>query len=158
CALGAAPIELHFGGRHNVLNALAAAAAAAAAGASLAQISAGLASVRPVSGRLQPKRAAGGAWILDDSYNANPSSVRSGIEVLASLPQRRWLVLGDMAELGASAEDSHVQIGDFAREHGIERLYATGPLAALAVERFGAGARWFPEAEVLAEALRAALG
>jgi UDP-N-acetylmuramoyl-tripeptide--D-alanyl-D-alanine ligase len=158
CELGAAPIELHFGGRHNVLNALAAAAAAAAAGASLAQISAGLASVRPVSGRLQPKHAAGGAWILDDSYNANPSSVRSGIEVLASLAQRRWLVLGDMAELGASAEDSHVQIGEFAREHGIERLYATGPLAALAVERFGAGARWFPEAEVLAEAVRAALG
>ncbi|MHB1828043.1 MAG: UDP-N-acetylmuramoyl-tripeptide--D-alanyl-D-alanine ligase [Steroidobacteraceae bacterium] len=158
CELGAAPIELHLGGRHNVLNALAAAAAAAAAGASLAQISAGLASVRPVSGRLQPKHAAGGAWILDDSYNANPSSVRSGIEVLAALAQRRWLVLGDMAELGASAEDSHVQIGEFARAHGIERLYATGPLAALAVERFGAGARWFPEAEVLAEAVRAALG
>ena len=158
CALGAAPIELHFGGRHNVLNALAAAAAAASAGASLAQIAAGLASVRPVSGRLQPKQTEGGAWILDDSYNANPSSVRSGIEVLASLPERRWLVLGDMAELGEFAEDSHVQIGAFAREHGIERLYATGPLAALAVERFGAGARWFPEAEVLIEALRAALG
>ncbi len=158
CALGAAPIELHFGGRHNVLNALAAAAAAASAGASLAQIAAGLAAVRPVSGRLQPKQTDGGAWILDDSYNANPSSVRCGIEVLASLPERRWLVLGDMAELGEFAEKSHVQIGAFAREHGIERLYATGPLAALAVERFGAGARWFPEAEALIEALRAALG
>jgi UDP-N-acetylmuramoyl-tripeptide--D-alanyl-D-alanine ligase len=158
CALGTAPIELHFGGRHNVLNALAAAAAAASAGASLAQISAGLAAVRPVAGRLQPQRTAGGAWVLDDSYNANPSSVRAGIEVLATLPERHWLVLGDMAELGAAAADAHMQIGAFAREHGIERLYATGPLAALAVERFGAGARWFPETEALTEAVRAALG
>jgi len=158
CPLGTAPIELHFGGRHNVLNALAAAAAAASAGASLAQIAAGLAAVRPVAGRLQPRQTAGGAWILDDSYNANPSSVRSGIEVLASLPQRHWLVLGDMAELGEFAAAAHEQIGAFAREHGIERLYATGALAALAVERFGAGARWFPQVEALIEAVRAALG
>ncbi len=157
CPLGTAPIELHMGGRHNVANALAAAAAAASAGASLAHIAAGLAAVRPVPGRLQLKQAASGAWIIDDSYNANPSSVHSGIEVLASLAGRRWLVLGDMAELGAFAESAHLQIGEFAREHGIERLYATGALAALAVERFGAGARWFPEAASLTEALRAAL-
>ena len=157
CPLGTAPIELHVGGRHNVANALAAAAAAASAGATLGHIGAGLASVRPVPGRLQLKQAAGGAWIIDDSYNANPSSVRSGIEVLCSLAGRRWLVLGDMAELGEFAKRAHLEIGEFARERGIERLYATGPLAALAVERFGAGARWFPEAISLAEALRAAL-
>ncbi len=157
CPLGTVPVELHVGGRHNVANALAAAAAAASAGAQLTHIRAGLASVRPVPGRLQLKQATSGAWIIDDSYNANPSSVRSGIEVLASLTGARWLVLGDMAELGAFAESAHVEIGEFARSQGIERLYATGPLAALAVERFGAGARWFPEAGALAEALRAAL-
>lgn len=157
CPLGRTPIELHVGGRHNVANALAAAASAASAGASLQDIAAGLAAVRPVPGRLQLKQAPGGAWLIDDSYNANPSSVRSGIEVLASLAGRRWLVLGDMAELGEYAQSAHQQIGEFAREQRIERLYATGPLAALAVERFGAGARWFPDGEGLTEALRAAL-
>ena len=155
--LGTAPIELHVGGRHNVANALAAAAAAASAGASLEHIVAGLAAVRPVSGRLQLKAARSGAWIIDDSYNANPSSVRSGIEVLASLAGRRWLVLGEMAELGEFAESAHVEIGEFARAQGVERLYATGALAALAVERFGTGARWFPQTDALAEALRAEL-
>ena len=157
CPLGTTRVELHVGGRHNVTNALAAAAAAANAGASLADIVAGLAAVHPVPGRLQLKQAPGGAWVIDDSYNANPSSVRSGIEVLASLTGRHWLVLGDMAELGPFAESAHIDIGEFARSQGIERLYATGPLAALAVERFGAGARWFPEGEALAEALRTAL-
>ena len=148
--LGRAPIELHLGGRHNVANALGAAAAAAAAGASLEHIVAGLAAVRPVPGRLQLKQAACGAWIIDDSYNANPSSVRAGIEVLASIEGRRWLVLGDMAELGEFAEEAHSQIGAFARERGIERLLATGSLAALAVERFGTGGQWFPDTEALA--------
>ena len=151
--LGRAQIELHLGGRHNIANALGAAAAAAAAGASLAHIVAGLGAVRPVPGRLQLKRAACGAWIIDDSYNANPSSVRAGIEVLASIEGRRWLVLGDMAELGEFAADAHAQIGAFAREHGIERLLATGPLAALAVERFGTGGQWFPDSQALTQEL-----
>lgn len=148
--LGGAQIELHLGGRHNVANALGAAAAAAAAGARLEHIVAGLAAARPVPGRLQLKQAACGAWIIDDSYNANPSSVRAGIEVLASIEGRRWLVLGDMAELGEFAEEAHSQIGAFAREQGIERLLATGSLAALAVERFGTGGQWFPDTEGLA--------
>ena len=157
CPLGTADIELHFGGRHNIGNALAAAAAAGLAGASLEHIAAGLASVRPVPGRLQLKRAAGGAWILDDSYNANPSSVRAGIEVLGSLSGRRWLVLGDMAELGDFGPEAHAEIGTLARQHGLERLFAVGPLAALAVERFGAGAQWFPDSQALTEALLGAL-
>ncbi len=151
--LGQADIELHVGGRHNVANALGAAAAAAAAGATLEHIVAGLGAMRPVPGRLQLKRAACGAWILDDSYNANPSSLRAGIEVLASLEGRRWLVLGDMAELGEFAADAHTQIGAFARERGVERLLATGPLAALAVERFGPGGQWFPDTEALTHEL-----
>ena len=155
--LGKADIELHVGGRHNVANALGAAAAAAAAGATLEHIVTGLGAMRAVPGRLQLKQAACGAWIIDDSYNANPSSVRAGIEVLASIEGRRWLVLGDMAELGDFAEDAHAQIGAFAREHGIERLLATGPLAALAVERFGTGGQWFPETEALTRELLRAL-
>ncbi len=157
CPLGTTAIELHLGGRHNVGNALAAAAAAAQAGATLEHIAVGLASVRAVSGRLQLKQAARGAWIIDDSYNANPSSVRAGIEVLGALSGRRWLVLGDMAELGEFAPEAHAQIGKLAREQGLERLYAVGSLAALAVERFGAGAQWFPDTNALSEALLAAL-
>ena len=156
--LGSASIELHTGGRHNVANALAAAAAAAASGARLEHIVAGLAAVRPVPGRLQFKKAVSGAWIIDDSYNANPSSMRAGIEVLAELDGSKWLVVGDMAELGEFADASHTEIGAFAREHGVERLYATGKLAALAVESFGSGAQWFPDTEGLARALVQALG
>jgi UDP-N-acetylmuramoyl-tripeptide--D-alanyl-D-alanine ligase len=152
-----APIELHLAGRHNVANALAASAAASAAGATLEHIRTGLATVEAVKGRLQLKLARGGAWLIDDSYNANPSSVRAGIEVLAALDGRRWLVLGDMAELGAFARSSHTEIGASARERGIERLFATGELARLAAESFGAGAEWYPDAESLARALAAEL-
>ena len=155
--LGQAEVELHLGGRHNVANALGAAAAAAAAGATLEQIVRGLGAMRPVPGRLQLKQAACGAWIIDDSYNANPSSVRAGIEVLAAIEGRHWLVFGDMAELGEFAADEHAQIGAFARAHGIERLLATGPLAALTVERFGTGGQWFPETEALTRELLRAL-
>ena len=151
--LGQAQIELHVGGRHNVANALGAAAAAASAGATLEHIVAGLGAMRPVPGRLQLKQAACGAWIIDDSYNANPSSVRAGIEVLAEVEGRRWLVLGDMAELGEFAAQAHEQIGAFARERGVERLLATGPLAALAAERFGAGGQWFPDTDALTHEL-----
>jgi UDP-N-acetylmuramoyl-tripeptide--D-alanyl-D-alanine ligase len=154
---GSADIRLGLGGAHNVANALAAAAAAASAGASLAQIAAGLAGVRAVPGRLQFKQTKGGTWLIDDSYNANPSSVRAAIEVLSSLQGAKWLVLGDMGELGAFAPEAHTQIGEFARQHGIERLYATGPLMARAVESFGAGAHWYPDTTALTAALESSL-
>jgi UDP-N-acetylmuramoyl-tripeptide--D-alanyl-D-alanine ligase len=154
---GRVHVELRLAGRHNVSNALCAAAAAHAAGATLSQTAQGLASMRAVQGRLQLRLARGGAWLIDDSYNANPSSVRAGIDVLAELRGPRWLVLGDMAELGAFAESSHVEIGRYAREHGVERLFATGQLAVLAVEAFGKGAEWYPDPETLARALDAQL-
>jgi UDP-N-acetylmuramoyl-tripeptide--D-alanyl-D-alanine ligase len=157
CPLGSASVALHMGGRHNVSNALAAAAAATSAGAGLQQIVAGLGTVRAVSGRLQFKKALSGAWIIDDSYNANPSSMRAGIEVLAELDGAKWLVVGDMAELGEFAPAAHEEIGELARAHGIERLYAIGGLAKLAVDSFGAGAQWFPDAQALSKALGLAL-
>ncbi len=154
---GAQDIELNLAGRHNVLNALCAAAAACAAGASLQQVREGLATMRPVPGRLQFKTAPSGAWIVDDSYNANPSSMKAGIEVLAGVDARRWLVMGDMGELGDSATSSHEEIGRFARENHVDRLFATGKLSALAVEAFGAGGEWFQDSETLARAVNAEL-
>ena len=156
-AAGAVPVELALAGRHNISNALAAAAAALAAGATLPQVAAGLRTVQAVAGRLQFKPLAGGAWLIDDSYNANPSSARAALEVLAELPGTRWLVLGDMAELGEHAAESHRQIGALARELGIERLYAFGPLAALAAERFGAGAERHGDIDALARSIGGAL-
>lgn len=149
---GRAGIELRLAGMHNLQNALGAAAAAMAAGATLEQVRDGLGSMRAVTGRLQ-FRTARGAWILDDSYNANPSSMRAAIDVLSTLPGHRWLVIGDMAELGDFARSSHVELGRYARARGVERLLATGPLSALAVEEFGAGAQWFPDAAALARSL-----
>jgi UDP-N-acetylmuramoyl-tripeptide--D-alanyl-D-alanine ligase len=154
---GRTPVELRLAGMHNVANALGAAAAAVSAGATLDQVAAGLGSMRAVPGRLQFRTARTGAWVIDDSYNANPSSMRAGIDVLAGLDGRRWLVIGDMAELGDFAQDAHAEIGRYARERGIERLFATGKLAGIAVENFGGGARWFPDGESLARTLDAEL-
>ena len=152
---GNAPIELRLAGRHNVTNALCAAAAALTAGASLEDVRTGLATMRPVPGRLQFKSAPSGAWIVDDSYNANPSSMKAGIEVLANVAARRWLVMGDMGELGDHAPQSHEEIGRFARNHRVDRLFATGKHAALAVESFGPGAQWFADTDALSRAVNA---
>ena len=157
CPLGQSPVTLKAGGAHNIGNALAAAAAASAAGASLDEISAGLADFRPVTGRLQLKTGTRGSWIIDDSYNANPSSVRAGLEVLRSLPGTTWLVLGDMAELGEFAEDSHAHMGSYARDCGIKRLFAVGTQSSRAVETFGAGAEWFADADSLIRRLQGEL-
>ncbi len=157
CPLGTRLIVLKAGGAHNIGNALAAAAAASAAGASLEEIAAGLGDFRAVAGRLQLKAGARDSWIIDDSYNANPSSVRAGLEVLRSLPGQTWLVLGDMAELGEYAQDSHAHMGSYARDCGIKRLFALGPQSSRAVETFGAGAEWFSDADSLTRRLQAEL-
>jgi UDP-N-acetylmuramoyl-tripeptide--D-alanyl-D-alanine ligase len=155
--LGRRAVALKTGGAHNISNALAAAAAASAAGASLEEIALGLSDFRTVAGRLQLKAGARGSWIIDDSYNANPSSVRAGLEVLRSLPGPTWLVLGDMAELGQFAEDSHAHMGAYARDCGIKRLFAVGPQSSRAVETFGSGAEWFADADSLSRRLQAEL-
>lgn len=141
-------------GRHNVLNAAAAAAAAWACGASPQQIVDGLAAVSPVRGRLQLKPAHGGAWLIDDSYNANPSSALAGLEVLGSLGGERWLVFGEMAELGEHAVSGHAEVGRAARAQGVSRLFAVGPTTLHTVEAFGQGGAWFPDSNALAAAVR----
>jgi UDP-N-acetylmuramoyl-tripeptide--D-alanyl-D-alanine ligase len=150
---GERAVQLNVGGRHNVRNATAAAAAAMQAGATLDDVVQGLAAMHPVAGRLQPARTRHGARLIDDSYNANPSSMRAGIDVLTQLPGRAWLVMGDMGELGDHASDSHVDIGRYARERGVQYLFATGSLSRLAVEAFGAGATWYADTAALARAL-----
>jgi UDP-N-acetylmuramoyl-tripeptide--D-alanyl-D-alanine ligase len=150
-----ARVRLGLAGRHNVLNALGAAATAHAAGIALPEIVAGLERTRPVGGRLQLKAGPRGSWLIDDSYNANPSSVRAGIDVLCSLPGEHWLVLGEMAELGPQTESSHVGIGDYARRAGITRVFAMGDAARHAVAAYGNRAHWYDDAAGLAEAVAA---
>jgi UDP-N-acetylmuramoyl-tripeptide--D-alanyl-D-alanine ligase len=154
---GEARIELRLAGRHNVMNALGAAAAAMTAGATLDEVAAGLAKMRPVPGRLVLRPAASGAWLVDDSYNANPSSLQAAIDVLAALEGRRWLVLGDMGELGSHAVEAHVEAGRYARAHGVERLFAVGALAALAARAFGEGGSEHGDVADCAAAVRADL-
>ena len=139
-------------GRHNVRNALAATAATLAAGAPLAAIAEGLSAFQPVKGRsrlLSVPRAHGALTLIDDTYNANPDSVRAAIDVLAELPAPRLLVLGDMGEVGSQGPQFHAEIGAYARERGVDRLLAIGDLCVEAVRAFGQGALHFSDMENL---------
>jgi len=148
---GIVEVSLKLPGRHNVMNALAAAAAALAAGADPAMIKHGLERMAPVKGRLETRAGGNGAAVIDDTYNANPLSLRAALEVLGLCRGDKVLVLGDMAELGADAEALHAQAGRQARELGVDRLYAVGPLSRAAADAFGAGGQHFPsEAELVA--------
>lgn len=141
-------------GRHNVMNTLAGAGAAIAAGASLEQVKSGLEKLKAVSGRLEVKRGISGARVIDDTYNANPTSVAAGLQVLKEFSGERVLVLGDMGELGPSAADIHYRVGELAARLGIQRLFAVGDLARVAVGAFGRNARHFENPEALIEALQ----
>jgi UDP-N-acetylmuramoyl-tripeptide--D-alanyl-D-alanine ligase len=143
------PIELQVAGEHNVRNALAATAAAHALGLPANEIRAGLAGFGGVPGRLQRRRTPGGAWVIDDSYNANPESMKAAIRVLAAEPGRRVFVMGDMGELGSGGDAMHAEVGAFAREAGVDALFAVGAASRHAAEAFGAGAQWFPAIEAL---------
>ncbi|MFO1361113.1 MAG: UDP-N-acetylmuramoyl-tripeptide--D-alanyl-D-alanine ligase [Burkholderiales bacterium] len=136
---GGATVRLHAPGLHNVRNALAAAAAATAAGASIEAVARALSAFRPVKGRLQPQPGRGGGVVIDDTYNANPDSVRAAIDVLAASERPRVLVLGDMGEVGAHGALFHEEVGRYAKESGVERLIAVGTLAGAAAAAFGAG-------------------
>lgn len=147
---GEAPVHLPTPGLHNVRNALAVAAAAHALGLSSSEIAAGLAAFAGAKGRLQQKRAANGALLIDDSYNANPSSIQAAIDVLAALPAPRYLVLGDTGEIDDVVK-RHAELGSYAKAKGLETLYATGQGMRHAVAAFGDGGAWFEShAELLA--------
>ena len=148
---GEATARLAALGRHNVSNALAATAAALALGTPVDTVVRGLEAFRPVAGRLVPLTSSTGAAVIDDTYNANPDSVEAAIDVLAAAPAPRWLVLGDMGEVGESGPRFHDEIGAYARAAGIERLFAVGALTAASVAAFGAGAQHFSSVETLAE-------
>jgi UDP-N-acetylmuramoyl-tripeptide--D-alanyl-D-alanine ligase len=155
---GTTRIELHADGRHNVLNACAAAACALAAGTDLHSVARGLAAFRPVGGRMQRRATRSGARLIDDSYNANPDSVRAAIEVLAQEPGAKFLLLGDMGEVGERGVEFHQEIGRYARERGIGRLVAMGELCRAAVTAFGEGARHCSTVEDMIAAIRDDLG
>lgn len=148
-------VTLAVPGAHNIMNALAAAAASLAAGVSLAEVAAGLKGFAGVKGRLQQKTAANGAKIIDDTYNANPDSMKAALDVLETLGTHSVFVMGDMGELGPDARSMHAQIGQYARDKGIAKLYAVGELTQAAVVAFGAKAQHFASIESLVEALQA---
>ena len=150
---GDSRVRLGLVGRHNTLNALAAAAACYAEGIDLADIVAGLERVVPVAGRLQFMCGLRGALVCDDTYNANPLSLKAALEALSDLPGPRWLVLGDMGELGPEGERLHREAGDLARASGVQRLFGLGRLCQAAVESFGTGGQHFARVEDLLAAL-----
>lgn len=142
---------LSAAGQHNVRNALAACAATLAIGINLEIIARGLSAFTPVAGRLQKKQATNGAIVIDDTYNANPDSVRAAIDVLANAPAPRTLVLGDMGEVGSEGVAFHEEIGEYARARHIDQLFTVGELARHASRAFGRPARHFETMETLNE-------
>ena len=155
--MGEVSVRLPLLGRHNAVNAAGAAAAALAAGASLEDVAAGLAAVEAVPGRLVMRTAIGGARLIDDTYNANPSSVAVGLDLLASYGGDRWLVLGEMGELGEHTAVAHTAAGELARAAGVSRLFALGAPTKLSAVAFGVGAECYASGEALSQSLATAL-
>jgi UDP-N-acetylmuramoyl-tripeptide--D-alanyl-D-alanine ligase len=157
---GHVEVTLQVLGNHNAHNALAATAAALAAGVSLDAIKRGLEAFGAVKGRLQVKRAAlgalAGATVIDDTYNANPDSMRAAIDVLASCAAPRVLVMGDMGEVGDNGPAFHREIGAYARERGIDALYAMGDASRDACAEYGADAHHFSDIGTLVAQLQQA--
>jgi murE/murF fusion protein len=152
---GQCNIQLSVPGLHNVRNALAAAACAHSAGAPRSAIALGLESFQAVAGRMQTHRLSNQRVLIDDSYNANPDSVRAAIDVLATLPAPRVLVLGDMGEVGDNGPEMHREVGAYARERGVEHLLTLGEATRESARAFGASGVMGTSSEQLCEMLRA---
>ena len=148
------PIKLCLVGRHNILNALAATAVGLAAGMSMGRITVGLSRVKPVAGRLQPLQGIGGTLVINDSYNANPSSLAAALDFLAAIPGKRWLVCGAFAEMGERSPGFHEEIGQRAKAAGVLKLFTVGPETRGAVAAFGEGALFFEHHTDLIDAVK----
>ena len=155
---GEIDLALAVPGCHGARNACAAAAATLVAGAPAAAVKQGLEGFAGVKGRLQRRTGRAGALVVDDSYNANPDSMRAAIDVLASVPGRRIFVMGDMGEVGAAAGQFHDEVGGYAKSQGIDRLLCLGDFSAAAAANFGAGGQHFSRLDDLLRTLRAELG
>ena len=145
-------IRLNIAGRHNVRNALAAAACALALGIPAATIVRGLAAFVPVNGRLRLVHTPAGVPLIDDTYNANPDSMRAAIDVLANQPAPRLLVMGDMGETGTQATEFHREVGEYARVRGIEHIWTVGNDMQAAAAAAGERARHWPTVDALLDA------
>jgi len=152
---GSAVTRLQVPGVHNVRNALAAAAVAHALGVPLDAIVAGLSAYGGTKGRMQRRTGPGGCVVIDDTYNANPDSMKAALDWLATQPGRRLFVMGDMGELGDGAAGMHAEIGQYAAAAGIDHLFALGTATTHAVSAFGPRARHFTQLEALVTALTA---
>ncbi|MEQ1766400.1 MAG: UDP-N-acetylmuramoyl-tripeptide--D-alanyl-D-alanine ligase [Methylotenera sp.] len=146
---GTVSFSLAVLGAHNISNAVAASAVAVALGVSNADIASGLSSFGGVKGRLQRKAGLNGAKLIDDTYNANPDSMRAAIDVLAQQAGEKLLVLGDMGELGANAKNMHAEIGKYAKAAGLKHLFCLGELSTEMAREFGAGASHYATPEDL---------
>ncbi len=147
-------ISLPLLGQHNIMNAMAATACALALEIELALVKQGLERMKPVKGRLEMKKGLHGSRIIDDTYNANPVSLTAAIKTIASSSGKRWLALGDMGELGTQSESLHEGAGSIARENGIEKVFAIGPLSENTVRYFGQGAEHFSSVEKMIEVIK----
>lgn len=147
-------LTLPLAGRHNARNALAALSATRAAGVPLATAVDALTHFSGVKGRLQRQHGLHGALLIDDTYNANPDSMRAAIDVLATQPGRRVFVMGDMGEVGETAGQVHNEVGGYAKSMGVDRLLCLGDHSAAAAHNFGAGADHFTRIDDLVKALK----
>lgn len=154
---GDCKIKLKLLGFHNVMNALAAVTASLAANFPLQKIVKGLEDLKPVNGRLQMKHGFNNSRVIDDTYNANPTSLLAALNVLHDFPGKRFLALGDMAELGDNEDKLHIDAGIHAKESGVDSLYSFGKLAAKAAKEFGGNGFCYDKHEDMIDALRGEL-
>jgi len=146
---GEMTIELGLAGKHNVVNALAAAASCLSLGVKLQQIKQGLEKMQPVTGRLQPLIGKQGGLVIDDSYNANPSSVKAALDVLMQCEGEPWFVMGALAELGDDSEKKHKELGELIKSMNVVRLLTIGSDAKSTSNTFGNGATFFSSQQQL---------
>jgi UDP-N-acetylmuramoyl-tripeptide--D-alanyl-D-alanine ligase len=150
-------IQLKLAGQHNVLNALAAVACTLSVGIGLPQIKQGLEGLKPVNGRLQPLLGQRGNLVIDDTYNANPGSVRAALEVLKQCKGEHWVVLGALGEMGKDSLNKHKELGELIKSMNVVRLLTIGSYAKSTSNAFGKGATFFDSQKELIVALKTQL-